>query len=102
MLNFVTKRNDTGVKAWESAPQAAVEGAMVYQANQCGACHKLNGVGMETGPPLNGVGEQRNREWIEGHFADPPKFSPGSTMPPYKLSSRDLDRLTSYIMQIPK
>jgi mono/diheme cytochrome c family protein len=90
------------VKAWAGAPQAAVEGAMVYQANQCGACHKVNGVGMETGPPLNGVADRRNREWLEGHFADPAKFSPGSTMPSYKLSSRDLDRLTGYIMEIPK
>ena len=102
LLNFVTKRNDAAVKSWASAPQAAVEGAMIYQANQCGACHKLNGVGMETGPPLNGVADHHNREWIEGHFADPAKFSPGSTMPPYKLNSRDLDRLTAYIMEIPK
>lgn len=102
LLNFVTKRNDAAVKAWTGAPQAAVEGAMIYQANQCGACHKLNGVGMETGPTLNGVADHHNREWIEGHFGDPPKFSPGSTMPAYKLGSRDLDRLTSYIMDIPK
>ena len=40
---------------------------------------------METGPPLNGVADHHNREWIEGHFADPAKFSPGSTMPSYKL-----------------
>jgi ubiquinol-cytochrome c reductase cytochrome b subunit len=102
LVNLVTKRGDLAVKAWPGAPQAAVEGAMVYQANQCGACHKLNGVGMTTGPPLNGVADHRTREWIEGHFADPVKFSPGSTMPAYKLSSRDLDRLTSYIMEIPK
>jgi mono/diheme cytochrome c family protein len=102
LVAFVTKHNDTGVKAWESAPQAAVEGAMVYQANQCSACHKLNGVGMNAGPPLSGVSDRHNREWLEGHFADPQKFSPGSTMPVYKLSSRDLDRLTSYIMEIPK
>jgi len=102
LANFVTKRGDLAVKAWSGAPQAAVEGAMIYQANQCGACHKLNAVGMTTGPPLNGVADHHNREWLEGHFADPQKFSPGSTMPAYKLSSRDLDRLTSYIMEIPK
>jgi quinol-cytochrome oxidoreductase complex cytochrome b subunit len=102
LVNFVTKRSDAALKAWSSAPQAAVEGAMVYQANQCAACHKLNGVGMQTGPPLNGVADHRNREWLEGHFADPQKFSPGSTMPAYKLSSHDLDRLTNYILEIPK
>jgi mono/diheme cytochrome c family protein len=102
LLNFVTKRSDAAVKSWAGAPQAGVEGAMIYQANHCDACHKLNGVGMETGPPLNGVADHHNREWIEGHFADPTKFSPGSTMPAFKLNSRDLDRLTSYLMEIPK
>jgi cbb3-type cytochrome oxidase cytochrome c subunit len=57
---------------------------------------------METGPVLNGVGERRTREWLEGHFADPAKFSAGSTMPAYKLNSHDMDRLTSYLMEIPK
>lgn len=102
LVNFVLKRTDTGVNAWAAAPQPAVDGAMIYQANHCDACHKLNGVGMETGPPLNGVADHHNREWIDGHFADPPKFSPGSTMPAYKFNSHDLDRLTSYIMEIPK
>ena len=102
LVNFVAKRTDNGLKAWTGAPQPAVEGAMLYQANQCGACHQVNGVGMKTGPPLNGIADHRNREWLEGHFADPQKFSPGSTMPAYKFNSHDLDRLTSYIMEIPK
>jgi ubiquinol-cytochrome c reductase cytochrome b subunit len=102
LVTFVTKRGDAAIKAWPGAPQAAVEGAMVYQANQCSACHKLNGAGMQTGPPLNGVADHRTREWLEGHFANPEKFSPGSTMPAFKLNSHDLDRLTSYLMEIPK
>ena len=99
---FVTKRDDKAVEAWISAPQAGVEGAMVYEANHCGMCHQLNGVGQKVGPPLNGLADHRARDWVEGHFADPQKFTPGSTMPPYKLSSHDLDRLTSYLLEIPK
>ncbi|MBX5496322.1 MAG: cytochrome C, partial [Bryobacteraceae bacterium] len=34
-------------------------------------------------------------------FTDPQKYSPGTTMPVYKLPSKDLDRLTSYLMEIP-
>jgi ubiquinol-cytochrome c reductase cytochrome b subunit len=99
---FVTKRGDKGLDALANAPQAAVEGAMIYQANQCAACHQLNGVGQQMGPALNGLSDRRAREWVEGHFAEPAKFSPGSVMPAYKLSSHDLDRLTSYLLQIPK
>ena len=102
LINFVTKRGDQAVQAWQGAPEQAVEGAMVYMQSQCAGCHELNGVGQKLGPPLNGVGGRRTREWLEGHFADPPKFSPGSTMPPYKFNSRDLDRITTYLMAIPK
>ncbi|HML18078.1 MAG TPA: cytochrome b N-terminal domain-containing protein, partial [Bryobacteraceae bacterium] len=69
LIAFVTKRDDKGAEAWQNAPQDAVEGAMVYEQSQCGMCHELNGVGQKLGPPLNGVGGRRTREWLEGHFA---------------------------------
>ena len=87
---------------WPNAPQAAVEGAMVYQTSQCAMCHQLNGAGQKTGPALNGLSDHRARDWVVGHFAEPAKFSPGSVMPAYKFNSQDLDRITSYLMQIPK
>jgi len=102
LVNLVTKAGDKDFDAWANAPQAAVEGAMVYHSNQCGMCHELNGAGGKAGPPLDGVGSHRTREWLEGHFVDPKKFTPGSTMPAYKFNPQDMDRITSYLMQIPK
>jgi quinol-cytochrome oxidoreductase complex cytochrome b subunit/cbb3-type cytochrome oxidase cytochrome c subunit len=99
---FVAKRSDNAVEAWESAPQPAVDGAMLYAANGCSGCHQLNGVGAQVGPDLNGLAERRDRNWVEQHFGDPPKFSPDSIMPPYNFNPQDLDRITSYLMQIPK
>jgi quinol-cytochrome oxidoreductase complex cytochrome b subunit len=99
---FVAKRSEKAVDAWRNAPQSAVEGALVYQANDCGSCHKLNGVGDELGPPLNGLGERRDRAWIEGHFADPPKYSPGSIMPDFQFKPDQLKLITDYITAIPK
>jgi mono/diheme cytochrome c family protein len=99
---FVAKRDDKGVDAWANAPQAAVEGAMVYTDSQCAMCHQLNGAGQKTGPTLNGLSDHRKRDWVEGHFAEPAKFSAGSVMPAYKFNPQDLDRITSYLMQIPK
>ena len=102
LATFVAKRGDSEVEAWSSAPQPAVDGAMVYQNSQCGMCHTLNGSGGKMGPPLNGLADRRARDWVQGHFADPAKFSPGSTMPPYKFNPQDLDSITSYLLQIPK
>jgi ubiquinol-cytochrome c reductase cytochrome b subunit len=101
LASFLLKLTPENAKALEAAPQTAVEGAMLYQANHCNVCHQVNGVGMKTGPSLNGVGQRRTREWLEEHFVNPQKVSPGTTMPPYKFSSKEMDRMVTYVASIP-
>jgi ubiquinol-cytochrome c reductase cytochrome b subunit len=36
---FTTQRSAQAVEAWQNAPQNAVEGALIYQDNDCGSCH---------------------------------------------------------------
>ncbi len=95
---FLLKLNAASTDALRSAPQFAVEGAMVYETNNCGVCHQVNGVGTKVGPALQGIAGHRTREWVEQHFVDPQKMSPQSIMPAYKLGPKDLERLTSYVM----
>jgi ubiquinol-cytochrome c reductase cytochrome b subunit len=97
---FLLKLTPKNAEALQQAPDFAVEGAVVYQNNRCGACHQVNGVGMKLGPGLNGLAARRSRDWVEQHFAEPQKLSPGSTMPPYRFSSKDLDRISSYLMAL--
>ncbi|MBZ5586181.1 MAG: cytochrome b N-terminal domain-containing protein, partial [Acidobacteriia bacterium] len=97
---FLLKLNPKNAAALRAAPEFAVEGAVVYQANQCGACHMIDGVGMRMGPPLNGVAKRHSRIWVEQHFADPAKLSPGSIMPPYRLPPKDLENLTRYLLAL--
>ncbi len=99
---FFSKLNEKSAEALTSAPEFAVEGAMIYQKFQCGACHQVNGVGQRLGPPLNGVGTHRTREWLIGHFNDPKKFSPGTIMPPYHFNEKDMNAITSYMLALPK
>lgn len=42
-------------------------------------------------PDLNGLSYPRAQDWVEGHFGEPAKFSPGSVMPAYRFNSHDLD-----------
>ena len=77
LVQLVTKRDDNGIDAWKSAPAGPVQGAVLYQANQCSTCHMLNGEGGKVGPPLNGVRTRHDRAWVLGHFSDPEKFTPG-------------------------
>jgi ubiquinol-cytochrome c reductase cytochrome b subunit len=98
---FLLKLNPDNASALANAPDFAAAGAMVYQANQCGGCHMVNGNGMEVGPVLNGLSQRRTRSWVEAHFRDPQALSPGSIMPRYPLSQKDVENLTSYLFALP-
>jgi ubiquinol-cytochrome c reductase cytochrome b subunit len=99
---FLLKLNPDNASALEDAPELVVQGALVYQANGCNGCHKVNGVGMSVGPVLNGLSQRRTRSWVEEHFVDPPKLSRGSIMPPYRLSQKDLGNLIAYLFALPE
>ena len=99
---FLLRLNPKNASALQNAPDFAAQGASVYQANHCDMCHKVNGAGMLAGPPLNGLSKRRSRSWVEQHFADPQKLSPGSSMPPYRLPSKDMENLTSYLFSLPE
>jgi ubiquinol-cytochrome c reductase cytochrome b subunit len=82
-------------------PAFVRQGAAVYQAKHCNACHSVNGTGGKIGPALNGLSKRQTRSWVEDHFADPQKLSPGTSMPPYPMSVQDRDHLTSYLFSLP-
>jgi cbb3-type cytochrome oxidase cytochrome c subunit len=49
----------------------------------------VNGQGTEFGPDLDGTASRHPREWIEAHFRDPAKMSPGSPMPAFHFNESD-------------
>jgi ubiquinol-cytochrome c reductase cytochrome b subunit len=102
LVVLVSKRDAKALDAWATAPQDAVEGAMLFQTRQCNLCHTLNGVGGTLGPVLNGLAARHDRAWVLGHFVDPQKFVPGSKMPPVRLPERELALVTDYLLAIPK
>jgi ubiquinol-cytochrome c reductase cytochrome b subunit len=101
LANFMLKLNPENVTAMQYAPAFAVAGAQVYQQNHCNACHMVNGTGGKLGPALNGLSKHQTRGWVEEHFVDPQKMSPGTVMPPYKFSANDMQAITSYLFSLP-
>ena len=99
---FLLKVDRNNVEALLATPGFAVNGGLVYQTNRCGTCHIVNNVGMKIGPPLNGVGKRRDREWLVKHFKDPQSTSPGSIMPPYRLANQEMEDLVSYLLALPE
>jgi ubiquinol-cytochrome c reductase cytochrome b subunit len=85
----------------ESAPDKVLEGAMIYQQQQCGTCHIVNGIGVQLGPALNGVADRRTREWIKVQIRSPKRHSAETMMPAYDLNPRDMDGLIEYLTAMP-
>src|SRR3954452_6944642 len=82
-------------------PAGLVTGSQVFVSNSCGSCHKVNGVGGDIGPKLNGLASRRSRSWIEEHFETPQKRSPGSVMPPFHWPPAQRAALTDYLLSLP-
>lgn len=85
----------------DGPPEFAVTAAQLYNKLACGACHRVNGEGGKSGPSLNGLLFRRDRAWIEGHFAEPQKFSPGTSMPPYRLQPPQMDAMVQWLLALP-
>jgi nitric oxide reductase subunit C len=93
----------TPEKAFEltDVPPGLTAGADAYVSHLCASCHRINGEGGESGPPLNGLAARRSQEWVRGHFRAPRAFSPGTIMPAYHLSKVEEDALICYLYQLP-
>jgi len=50
---------------------------------------------------LNGLGRRRTKAWVAQHFANPQALSPGSFMPAYHFSQREMDNLVAYLFTLP-
>ncbi len=80
-----------------AAPRLA-RGAQVFETVGCRGCHKLGGVGGVVGPELDRVGARRSPEWLRAHFLEPAAVTPGSGMPPQKLSEPDIDAVVLFML----
>jgi cytochrome c2 len=76
------------------------DGAQAFVANACASCHRVNGIGGDIGPPLNGLANRRSEAWVRAHFASPRKLSPGSIMPPYHLAQKEERDLIIYLFSL--
>lgn len=80
---------------------SVARGRLLFAQHHCAACHKVHGEGGQVGPDLSYVGDDRpDRAWHMRHFRDPQSVSPGSIMPRFTLSEKDLVDLTTYMLSL--
>jgi cytochrome c551/c552 len=97
LARFLARLDPASADAFRAAPRFAIDGATLYEASRCGACHPANGAGGTIGPVLNGVTRRRTLAWIREKLADPGKSQPGSAMPSYPFNSADMRTMSEYL-----
>jgi ubiquinol-cytochrome c reductase cytochrome b subunit len=98
---FLLKLTPDNAADIASVSDSVVHGAQIYEAQGCGNCHMVNGVGAKLGPPLNGLAQRRDAQWVAKHFVNPSAMSPGSIMPPTQLPPSDMQALVDYVLSLP-
>lgn len=106
-LDWIDKVDTNGwppkpILAVATAAKSASAGQMLFRANDCGACHQIQGLGGTAGPDLTHVGSERpDVEWHIKHLKAPDTVVPGSAMPDFaQLSDEELKALAEYLVSL--
>lgn len=88
-----------------TAAALPLRGEALFKLRRCAGCHQAGGdrASVEAtgaGPDLSTVGARRDWVWIQSHMLNPQSLSPGSTMPPYRLSRREAQAITAYLLTL--
>jgi len=73
-------------------------GQAVYE-EECVKCHKLNGEGGTKGPDLTSIFREKDEVYFRKYTMDPRSFKSDGTMPPSKISDRELDLVVQYVKE---
>lgn len=91
-----------------------VHGQALFHSLGCRGCHKISGVGGTEGPDLTAIGLRDPARldfthvdaphtlaaWLSAHTRDPALVVPGSKMPKFSLTDRQIESLTYYMLSL--
>ncbi len=99
LLKHMTKMkravNSEEILATNSDPIKA--GEALFDAYDCLACHRIGDKGRFVGPNLTWVGIRKPQAWEATWLTDPSAYKPGTFMPNFHLSSKEVEALTAFL-----
>lgn len=96
----VTQAASSTLPAATPADPLVAQGAQIYQAQSCNACHGEAGVGTAAAPKLSGIGSRLNRDQIAALLKRPtPRMVTGG-MAPLDLPAPSMQALAAYLASL--
>ncbi|MGE0883432.1 MAG: cytochrome c [Blastocatellales bacterium] len=100
----------TGYKP-EAATSLSEQGQALFGKLNCAGCHTLNNAGGHLGPPLDGVGGRRNKDFLTAHLTDPAEHAKKfpelhgnrpNRMPHPHATPNEVKSLVAYLLTLPE
>lgn len=100
----------TGYKP-EAATSLSERGRALFEKLNCASCHLINNSGGRIGPPLDGVGGRREKEFLAAHLTDPAEHAKKfpelhgnqpNRMPHPHVSPDEVKALVEYLLTLPE
>lgn len=77
------------------------KGEIIYKAQGCDGCHKIQGIGGTIGPVLDKVGAKRDSQWLHSQLENPKANNPKSLMPSFThLKENEEEALIQYLSSL--
>lgn len=73
--------------------------ALVTEYN-CASCHPIGNEGRPFGPRLDGVTRRYSSDELRLWLLNPNKVKPGTVMPDFNLSDREIEAIMSYLQTL--
>jgi ubiquinol-cytochrome c reductase cytochrome b subunit len=88
----------------EQVSPAFIDGQKLFSANNCLACHAINGTGGKIGPDLSyESGKGRSKDWVIEQVTNPKAHNEKSLMPQYPNFSGDqLNSISEFLLSLNK
>lgn len=76
-------------------------GQLIFQRQNCAACHMIAGIGGTAGPDLTRIGPKWKVDQLTQYLKNPASVKPGTAMPSFAhLSEEELKELTDYLLSL--
>lgn len=74
-------------------------GGLLFRESRCVTCHRVEGKGGYLAPELSGITSKVSKKWLYSWIKDPHYFQPGTKMPQFNFSEKQLSDLVEYIWE---
>jgi cytochrome c2 len=100
-----------GEEAQHNSPQEIAAGKALFIDHGCISCHSIGAVGGHLAPAFDGISQRHDRQFIAGQMTAaefmthnyPDEYQGrGNIMPPSNLNPEQIQKITSFLMSLPK